>query len=213
MNPMNRNLSRRNKAQQVARNTFFVRFRALSWPTIFAFCIAALLLIAQSPPPQGSLKTIRDARTGKPVDEAIADGTVYRFEANMPKVHFWQVPVPLDGVWLESADGKNLSWISSASGVRATSAAPCPAGAGGGAGDCPTNNPNSCGGQTPDPMTEGCCSNQIYVIAWEECCQGAPRTIGTGCCVDNMWYTNGASVATCSNCISGSVVLTRMALR
>ncbi len=159
---------------------------------IFLGAMAWPLAAAESLP--GALRTIHDYRTGQPLQQAVADGTVYEFRATVPHVNFWKTPAPLDGLWIESTDKKTLLWLSSTSGTDATVAGPCvlPTGGGGGSTtNCPPANlicnggtysfPDvCCGGTTITPPT-GCCNN-TPLVAGQVCCGGTTPTATANCC-------------------------------
>lgn len=138
------------------------------FPVLFTAVVTGLLMPSFSASPPGNSRKVIDLRTGKTVENVLADGTIYQFQATVPKVNLWQVPLPLEGVWIESADKSTLTWISSHSGGSGDST-DCGGAAGGAAGDCPTNNP-TCGGVAYDPVTEGCCNGVIFDLATEVCC-------------------------------------------
>lgn len=109
-------------------------------------------------------RNVIDLRTGKSVENVIANGTIYHFQSTAPSVNLWQVPVPLDGVWMESQDRGTLTWISSLSGASGDST-DCGGTSSGGGGNCPTNNP-TCGGVPYDPTTEGCCDGEVFLLRY-----------------------------------------------
>jgi len=160
---------------------------------IFLGAMAFPLAAAESLP--GALRTIHDYRTGQPLQQAVADGTVYEFRATVPHVNFWKTPAPLDGLWIESTDKKTLLWLSSTSGTDATVAGPCVLPTGGGGGST-TNCP---------PANQTC--NGFSYIYPEACCNGSQIYVsGSDCCTPSGVYWNGDPVDTCHVCLNGSVV-------
>jgi len=176
---------------------------------IFLGAMAFPLAAAESLP--GALRTIHDYRTGQPLQQAVADGTVYEFRATVPHVNFWKTPAPLDGLWIESTDKKTLLWLSSTSGTDATVAGPCvpPTGVGGGSTtNCPPANlicngttpysfPDVCCGGTTITPPSGCCNNTPLVTG-QVCCGGAPVP-ASSCC-------NGTLMGVCQQCVGGVIV-------
>jgi len=170
-------------------------WKNLKWlGTAGLFLGAMALPLAVAEPLPGALRTIHDYRTGLPLQQAVADGTVYEFRATVPHVNFWKTPAPLDGLWIECANRQTLLWLSSTSGTVATDTEPCPTTTGGGGGsgtNCPPANLicNSgtyffpdvcCGGTTITPPT-GCCNN-TPLVAGQVCCGGTTPTAAANCC-------------------------------
>jgi|GEM_PF-3348017 len=161
----------------------------------------------------GSLRTVVDYRTGQPVAEPVANGVVYQFRATVPNVAFWKVPVPLEGLWIESADRRHLTWLSSLSGLNAVGVIPClatvavSAGAGVGANsNCPPAGA-ICGSTPYDPSTEGCCNGTPYPLATEECCtnNGPYDPTLIGCC-GGVMYALGTVLDCCGDVIFNTSV-------
>ena len=203
--------------------------RSLAFGLTSILCTLTFPLAVAEPSP-ATLRTINDYLTGQPLTAAVADGTVYEFRATVPKVNFWKTPAPLDGLWIESKDKKTLIWMSSTSGTMATDTVPCPPATGGGGGggnntDCQNNSPPQTNGCVCAPG-QTCCSGtaNCYDPATKECCGDAAYTIGTGCCVGNVWKTVSwgswtvataptvtVTAASITNCLGGSVSITATA--